>query len=80
MAQTSIGNEYNFSNITAGSSTTGLSAATLGVSTAAGAGNQAQLRVVDIAPYPDNNWGDSYVIVRVQIANSQFYGATTAVA
>ena len=80
IAQTSIGNEYNFSNITAGSSTTGLSAATLGVSTAAGAGNQAQLRVVDIAPYPDNNWGDSYVIVRVQIANSQFYGATTAVA
>jgi len=80
MAQTSIGNEYNFSNITAGSTTTGLSAATLGVSTAAGAGNQAQLRVVDIAPYPDNNWGDAYVIVRVQIANSQFYGAVTAVA
>jgi hypothetical protein len=80
IAQTAIGNEYNFSNITAGSTTTGLSAATLGVSTAAGAGNQAQLRVVDIAAYPDNAWGDAYVIVRVQIANSQFYGAVTAVA
>lgn len=80
IAQTSIGNEYNFSNITAGSTTTGLSACTLGVSTAAGAGNQAQLRVVDIAAYPDNAWGDAYVIVRVQIANSQFYGATTAIA
>ena len=80
IAQTSIGNEYNFSNITAGSTTTGLSAATLGVSTAAGNGVQGQLRVVDIAPYPDNNWGDAYVIVRVQIANSQFYGAVTAIA
>lgn len=80
IAQTSIGNEYNFSNITAGSTTTGLSQCTLGVSTAAGAGNQAQLRVVDLAPYPDNAWGDAYVIVRVQIANSQFYGAVTAVA
>lgn len=80
IAQTSIGNEYNFSNITAGSTTTGLSACTLGVSTAAGNGAQGQLRVVDIAPYPDNAWGDAYVIVRVQIANSQFYGAVTAIA
>lgn len=80
IAQTSIGNEYNFSNVTAGSTTTGLSAATLGVSTAVGNGAQGQLRIVDIAPYPDNNWGDAYVIVRVQIANSQFYGAVTAVA
>ena len=80
IAQTSIGNEYNFSNVTAGSTTTGLSAATLGVSTAVGNGAQGQLRIVDIAPYPDNNWGDAYVIVRVQIANSQFYGATTAIA
>jgi len=80
IAQTSIGNEYNFSNITAGSTTTGLSACTLGVSTAAGNGAQAQLRVVDLAPYPDNAWGDAYVIVRVQIANSQFYGAVTAIA
>ena len=80
IAQTSIGNEYNFSNVTAGSTTTGLSAATLGVSTAVGNGAQGQLRVVDLAQYPDNNWGDAYVIVRVQIANSQFYGATTAIA
>jgi predicted transcriptional regulator len=29
MAQTSIGNEYNFNNVTAGSTTTGLSQATL---------------------------------------------------
>jgi hypothetical protein len=80
ISQTSIGNEYNFSNITAGSTTTGLSACTLGVSTAAGSGNQAQMRVVDIAAYPDNTWGDAYVIVRVQLASTQFYGAYTAIA
>lgn len=80
IAQTSIGNEYNFSNITAGSTTTGLSQCTLGVSTAAGNGAQGQMRIVDIAAYPDNNWGDAYVIVRVQLANTQFFGAYTAIA
>jgi len=80
IAQTSIGNEYNFSNVTAGSATTGLSAATLGVSTAVGNGAQGQMRVVDIAPYPGNEWGDAYVIVRVVNANSQFFGASTAIA
>ena len=80
ITQTSIGNEYNFSNITAGSTTTGLSQCTLGVSTAAGNGAQGQMRIVDIAAYPDNNWGDAYVIVRVQLANTQFFGAYTAIA
>ena len=80
IAQTSIGNEYNFSSIAAGSNTTGLSAATLGVSTAVGNGVQGDMRVVDIAPYPDNAWGDSYVIVRVVNARSQFFGQFTAIA
>ena len=80
MAQTTIGNEFNFSNITAGSTTTGLSQATLGASTAVGNGQQGQLRVVDLAPYVDNAWGDSYTIVRVVVANSQFFGASTAIA
>jgi len=80
IAQTSLGNEYNFSNIAAGSNTTGLSAATLGVSTAVGNGAQGDMRVVDIAPYPDNAWGDSYVIVRVVNARSQYFGSVTAIA
>jgi hypothetical protein len=33
------------------------------------------MRVIDIAPYPDNAWGDAYVIVRAQIAEYQFAGA-----
>jgi hypothetical protein len=80
IAQTSIGNEYNFSNITAGSNTTGLSACTLGVSTAVGNGNPGDMRVVDIAPYSDNAWGDAYVIVRVVNSRSQFFGTVNAIA
>jgi hypothetical protein len=80
MAQTTIGNEYNFNNVTAGSTTTGLSAATLNSASAVGSGVQGQLRVVDIAPYVDNDWGDAYTIVRVVCANSQFFGAVTAIA
>ena len=79
LAQTSIGNEYNFSNITAGSTTTGLSQATLAVASAQTNGAQGQMRVVDIAPYVDNNWGDAYVIVRVTLPYVQFVAATTAV-
>ena len=43
-------------------------------------GVQGQFRVVDIAPAMDNAWGDAYVIVRVVLANSQFFGAVTAIA
>lgn len=71
LAQTSIGDEADLSNTTAGSTTTGLSQATLSTSLA-GANNTAQMRIVDIAPYPDNNWGDAYVIVRATIAEFQF--------
>jgi hypothetical protein len=80
MAQTTIGNEFNFSNVTAGSTTTGLSAATLDAASAVGSGVQGQMRVVDIAPYVDNDWGDNFTIVRVVCANSQFFGAVTAIA
>jgi len=79
LAQTAIGNEYNFSNITAGSTTTGLSQATLAAASAQTNGAQGQMRVVDIAPYVDNAWGDTYVIVRVTLPYTQFVAATTAV-
>ena len=79
MAQTTIGGEYNFSNITAGSTTTGLSQATLASASAQSNGAQGQMRVVDLAPYVDNACGDSYTIVRVTLPYSQFVAATTAV-
>jgi hypothetical protein len=84
IAQTSLGGEYNFSantgfTVTSGNGTTGLSSTGLGVSTAVADGAQGSMRVVDIAPYVDNNWGDTYVIVRVVNARSQFFGSVTAI-
>jgi len=78
VAQTSIGNEANLSNFTAGSTTTGLSAMTLSA-TLAGSGAAAQFRIVDLAPYADNNWGDPFVIVRVQISKPQFIATVNAI-
>jgi len=77
ITQASIGDQYNFSantgfTVTSGSTTTGLSTTGLGVSTAAGAGGTGVMRVVDLSAYPDNAWGDSYVIVRVQISKHQY--------
>ena len=80
MPQTAIGNEYPFSNIAAGSATTGLSQCTLNAGGAVGNGVQGQLRVVDVAPYVDNAFGDAFTIVRVVISQSQFFGAFTAIA
>lgn len=71
LAQSSIGDEADLSNETAGSTTTGLSQATLSTSLI-GANGEAQMRIVDLAPYPDNAWGDTYVIVRATIAQFQF--------
>jgi hypothetical protein len=80
MAQTTIGYEYNFTNVTSGSSTTGLSQATLGSATQATASSgQGQMRVVDIAPYVDNAFGDAYTIVRVVNAQSQFFGSVVSI-
>jgi hypothetical protein len=80
MAQTTIGNEYNFTNVTSGSSTTGLSQATLGSATAAGNGVQGQMRVVNLGQGVDNAWGDAFTVVQVVNAQSQFFGSVTAIA
>ena len=80
MAQTTIGNEYLFTNVTAGSTTTGLSQATLGASSAVGNGNPGQMRVVDLGQGVDNAWGDSYTVVRVVNSASQFFGTVNAIA
>lgn len=71
LTQASVGDEANITNATAGSTTTGLSQCTLS-SSLAGANGVAAMRIVDIAPYPDNNWGDAYVIVRATVAQFQF--------
>ena len=78
LAATSVGDMADLSNTTAGSTTTGLSQCTLST-TLAGAGNSAQMRIVNLAPYADNAWGDNYTVVRVTINESQYQATGTAV-
>lgn len=73
IAQTAIGAEFDLSSPYAGSTTTGLSQALMDTS-AASANTSKVLRVIDLAPYPGNDWGDAYTIVRVQIAKFQYNG------
>jgi hypothetical protein len=77
LAQTSIGDQCNMASATAGSTTTGLSAAMLG--TVVGSGSQGDFRIIDIAPYAGNAWGDSFVIVRVQISRHQYTANIVAI-
>ena len=77
LAQTSIGDQANMSSATVGSTTTGLSAAMLG--TVVGASSQGDFRIIDLAPYAGNAWGDPYVIVRVQISRHQYTANIVAI-
>ena len=70
LAVTDIGSQADFTTITAGSTVTGLSALMLDTATLTTSGN-ASLRIIDLAPGPDNAFGDNYTIVQVQIAEHQ---------
>ena len=70
IAVTDIGSQADFTTITAGSTVTGLSALMLDTATLTTSGN-ASLRIIDIAPGPDNAFGDAYTIVQVQISEHQ---------
>ena len=63
-----IGEQYNFTTVTAGSLTTGLSAVMLDVASST---TSAQMRLIGITPGPDNNWGDTYVVCQVEISKHQ---------
>ncbi len=80
IAQTQLGGEFNFTNLSAGSSTTGLSQCTLGAGTQVTAGSgQGQMRVVDLGQEVNNAWGDAYTIVRVVNCQSQFFGSVVSI-
>ena len=70
IAVSDIGSQADFTTITAGSTVTGLSALMLDTATLTTSGN-ASLRIIDIAPGPDNAFGDAYTIVQVQISEHQ---------
>jgi hypothetical protein len=78
LAATSVGDMADLSNVTAGSSVTGLSQCTLSA-TLVGAGNSAQMRILELAPFADNAWGDAYTVVRVVINESQVNASVNAV-
>lgn len=63
-----IGEQYDFTTVTAGSLTTGLSAVMLDAGSSA---SSAQMRLIGITPGPDNNWGDTYVVCQVEISKHQ---------
>ena len=63
----SIGKQYDLTTIS-GNTTTGLSTQALDVASAAA---NASVRVIGLANGPDNAWGDTYVVVQVQISEHQ---------
>lgn len=83
LAQTSIGDQMNFSAAAGfavgdGSTTTQLS--TMGGDpTLVGVGVQGMLRVLDVSPYVDNAWGDAFTIARVNIARHEYVANIVAV-
>lgn len=78
LAQSSIGDQANFTSVGSGNTVTGLSTATMN-STLAGAGTQAQLSIVGLALEADNAWGDTYVQAVVKIATHQLVANKLAV-
>lgn len=79
LTQAAIGDECDISVYAAGSTSTGLSIVSAATGTLAGAGASAQLRIIGVAPYPDNALTDTYPILRVTINESALRAATNAV-
>ena len=73
-----IGSQMDFDSVTAGSTTTGLSAAMLDVASKTTSGS-ALCRVVNLQPDVNNAWGDAYVVVQVQISEHQFVADRVAI-
>jgi hypothetical protein len=69
---TNLGNQADWSTNTtsSGNTTTGLSSVALATGTITTSGS-AGLRIVGLTPGPDNDWGDTYTIVQVQISEHQ---------
>lgn len=78
MANTSVGQEYNFTAVTSG---TIIGNGGLGTSTAAldttnvASGAQGQMVVVGLGRAINNAWADTYTIVQVRLANPKFAAA-----
>ena len=78
LAQTAIGDQANFTNISAGSTTTGLSQCTISTSLV-GSSAVGDLRIINLTPGVDNAWGDAYTVVQVQVSRSQYVATINAI-
>ena len=78
LAQTSVGDNANFTNISAGSTTTGLSQCTIST-TLSGTSAVGDMRIVGLTPAVDNAWGDSYTVVQVQVSRHQYVATINAI-
>jgi hypothetical protein len=78
LARTAVGAQYDWStnDTNAGNTTTGLSTVSLDVASAAA---NAGLRVLGLTPGPDNDWGDAFPIVDVQLSEHQFVATIAAI-
>lgn len=77
LAQTSIGDQADTTNPSAGSTLLGQSTGILGA--LKGAGVQGQWRIIGLQNYPNNAWGDVQTIVRAQIARHQYVAVKVAI-
>lgn len=78
IAQTAVGDQADVVNPSTGSTSTGLSSASLN-STLVGAGVQGQFRIIGFSGEPGNLPGDAFTIVQVQIARSQYVSNKVAI-
>lgn len=83
VAQAAIGDQANFSAtagylVTSGSTLTGRSSCGINA-TLAGATVQGTLRILGKDLSPDNDWGDAYTKVQVQIARHVYVGSKVAI-
>lgn len=78
VAATAVGDQADVSNVGAGNTAVGLSQSTLSA-TLAGAGVQAQFRIIGISPDVDNAFGDPFVLLQVKLARSQYVANKVAI-
>jgi len=78
LAQTSIGDQANFASATAGSTTTGLSQCMISTSLV-GTSAVGDLRIIGLTPAVDNDWGDAFTVVQVQVSRSQYVATINAI-
>lgn len=78
VAQTAIGDQFNFAAVESGSAITGISNMRV-AATPVGAGNQGLVRCLNKSLRPDNDWGDAFTWITVQFAAHQFVANKVAI-